>query len=246
MLYVYIGMSLLFVAIAFILTEKNAKYLLSGYNTMSEEARQQFDLKTYLTFFRKFHLILGASLLVIGLPVNYTISENAGGVFISVYPIVAYIYFTVVSSRYSKGINTNQNKIGVTILVVALLFVLGVLGYGFKENKLIVNSQSIEITGFYGETLYPETIQSLVLTKNLPAISYKSNGFALGPIRKGYFKTDDGTTLKLIMNSDSKPYLLITKTDGKEIYFSAKKTSAIVLLNEIKTKLPQIEHKQEY
>ena len=41
MIYVIIGMSVLFVAIGFLVTERNAKYLLAGYNTMSEEERKK-------------------------------------------------------------------------------------------------------------------------------------------------------------------------------------------------------------
>jgi hypothetical protein len=240
MLHVIIAMSLLFIAIGFIVTEKNAKYLLSGYNTMSDAARQQFNLKAYLTFFRKFHLFLGASLMLIGLSVNYIISENAGGLFIGIYPLAAYTYFAIVSSRYSKGIKTKTNRIGGIILAVTLLLVIGLLSYGYRENKLIVNTNAIEITGFYGETINSEEIKSIKIVENMPEIRYKSNGFALGTIRKGYFKTKEGSTLKLILNANNKPYLLITKTDGKKIYFSAKKTSAIELLDKIKNTLPGV------
>ena len=242
MLYVIIGMGLLFIAIGFIITEENAKYLLSGYNTMSDAARQQFNLTAYLTFFRKFHLFLGTSLMLIGLPINYIISESAGGLLIGIYPLAAYIYFAIVSSRYSKGINTKTNKIVGIILAATLLFVIGLLGYGYQENKLIVNTKAIEITGFYGETIHPEEIESIKIVEKIPTIRYKSNGFAIGPIRKGYFKTKEGTSLKLILNADNKPYLLITKTDGKKIYFSAKKTSAIELLDKIKNTLPEVYH----
>jgi hypothetical protein len=44
MIYAILGTSLLFVAIGFIVDEKNAKYLLSGYNTMNEEDRQKVDI----------------------------------------------------------------------------------------------------------------------------------------------------------------------------------------------------------
>ena len=36
--------NLLFVGIGFTITEKNAPYLLAGYNTMSKEERKQIDL----------------------------------------------------------------------------------------------------------------------------------------------------------------------------------------------------------
>src|SRR5690606_38169549 len=113
MIYTLIGMSLLFVAIGFIVTENNAKYLLSGYSTMSGEERKKVNIKEYIPYFKKFHIFLGASFLVFGLALTYFIDEIAGGIFLAVYPILAYIYFIVSSSKYSKGLSTKWNRAGV-------------------------------------------------------------------------------------------------------------------------------------
>jgi len=104
MFYKLIGMSLLFVAIGFIVTENNAKYLLSGYNTMNEEERKNADIKSYISFFRKFHIVLGISLLVLGYVINL-INNNAAGLFLIVYPILGYIYFAISSFKFSRGLN---------------------------------------------------------------------------------------------------------------------------------------------
>lgn len=48
--------SALFIGIGVILNERNAKYLLSGYNTLSEEEQSRVDIKDYLKFFRSFHV----------------------------------------------------------------------------------------------------------------------------------------------------------------------------------------------
>jgi hypothetical protein len=49
---------LCFIFIAFGINENNAKYLLSGYNTMSKEEKESFDLINYLKFFKKFFINL--------------------------------------------------------------------------------------------------------------------------------------------------------------------------------------------
>ena len=93
MIYGMIGLSLVFVAIGFIVTESNAKYLLSGYNSMSEEDRKKVDLHSYLQKFKKFHVGLGLSFLIIGSAILYGIGQHAVGIFIVGYPILAYLYF---------------------------------------------------------------------------------------------------------------------------------------------------------
>ena len=53
--------SLSYIGIAFLVNEKNAKYLLSGYNTMNKQQKDKFDLKSYLIYFRKFWINIGVS-----------------------------------------------------------------------------------------------------------------------------------------------------------------------------------------
>ncbi|WP_299431177.1 DUF3784 domain-containing protein [uncultured Maribacter sp.] len=237
MTYILVGMSLLFVAIGFIVTENNAKYLLSGYNTMTEEERKKVDIKSYIPYFRKFHIILGISFLVLGYGINL-INKNYAGIFLAVYPILTYIYFAINSSKFSGGLNTKSNKIGLYVIVGAFIFVVGLISYGFKENKIVFDSQKIELKGIYGETIETEQIKSIEIENELPKITLKTNGFALGEIRKGFFKTANGEIVKLILNSEQKSYILLTKSDGKKIYYSARGKSNEKVLNEIKKTLP--------
>lgn len=243
MIYGIIGLSLLFVAIGFSLTENNAKYLLSGYNTMREEDRNKVDIKAYVPYFRRFHIFLGVSFLVIGSALSL-ISENAGGVFLGVYPILAYIYFLWSSSQYSKGLSKKWNKVSIYILSGVLIFVIVLFALGFKEDRLIIHPTKIEILGSYGEEIIPSEIKTVELVDDLPRITMKVNGFALGAIKKGYFKTKEGEKIKLILNSGTKPYLLITKINGGKIYFSSKDTPIEAIYNELKETLHNIVYEQ--
>ncbi|PXX31327.1 DUF3784 domain-containing protein [Arenibacter sp. ARW7G5Y1] len=239
MLYILIGIGLLFIGMAFLVTENNSKYLLSGYNTMSEEERTQVDIKSYIPYFKKFHLLLGSSFIIIGLILHYAIGESASGIFIGVYPILAYLYFMRESNKYWKGSSNKWNKIGLYVLAATLILVVGLLAMGFKENKLIIEPDAIQFQGSYGETLNVSDIASVTLVDHLPEITSKTNGFALGSIRKGYFKTGVGEEVKLILNSDSKTYLLFTKTNGGKIYFSAKENTSTQIYNELKKVFPE-------
>ncbi|MCK0189578.1 DUF3784 domain-containing protein [Arenibacter sp. F20364] len=239
MLYVLIGTGLLFIAMAFLVTINNAKYLLSGYNSMSEEERKNVDIKLYIPYFKKFHLILGVSFITIGLLLYYAIGEAASGIFIGVYPILAYIYFMRESNKFWKGSSNKWNKIGIYVLVGALILIVGLLAMGFKENLVIISAENIQFQGNYGETLNASEIKSVTLVDHLPKITSKTHGFALGSVRKGYFETNDGEKVKLILNSDSKAYLLFIKVNGDKIYYSAKEKPSVDLYNEIKRFYPK-------
>lgn len=81
----------------------------------------------------------------------------------------------------------------------------------------------------------------LINATNLIAkITLKTNGFALGSVRKGYFKTENGEIVKLILNAENKPYILLKKLDGKKIYFSAREASHKNLVGELEKTFPNL------
>jgi len=113
-------LSFIFILIAFLVTEKNAKYVLSGYNSMSEEERQNFDIQTYMPFFKKFHIFLGITLFIVSTFLYYFISDDWCGFFLGVYPILSYIYFVWKGSSFSK-IKTRKQTF-ITYIAMILLF----------------------------------------------------------------------------------------------------------------------------
>src|SRR5690606_32249132 len=92
---------------------------------------------------------------------------------------------------------------------------------------------AIVLKGIYGEDIQRDEIDGVTLVANLPGIIMKVNGVALGEIRKGYFKTDECKTIKLILNSSQENYILLTKKSGEAIYFSAKDIPSKKLYKEL-------------
>lgn len=242
MIYVLLGISLLFVAVGLIVTENNAKYLLAGYNTMSDEDRKKVDINAYIPAFRKFHLFLGASLFVLGCASTYLINETAGGIFLTVYPLLAYVYFFITGRKHWKAVSFRGNKMTLIILAGSLLFVVWLMGRGLKEDTLSFESDTVVFNGSYGETLSPSDIRSIELVDQLPQITLRTGGFGMGTVRKGYFRTKDKETVKLILNGDQKPIILFTKMDGEKIYYSARSTSNEDIINEMQQALPNKVH----
>lgn len=131
MIYFIIGTSLLFIGVAYLVTVNNAKYLLSGYNTMSKKEQEKVDIKSYIPFFKKFHIALGLSCMIIGTLLYIFINGKASAIFFGIYPIVAYIYFIRKSSVFYHGQNKSQNKLAQFALIAILIFLITVII--FKE-----------------------------------------------------------------------------------------------------------------
>jgi len=54
LIFTIIFMSLTYLLIGFGINKNNAKYLLAGYNTMTPEQKQKFNIEKYLEFFNPF------------------------------------------------------------------------------------------------------------------------------------------------------------------------------------------------
>lgn len=95
-----IFVSILYYAIGYFINKENAKYLLSGYNTMSDEERKKFDIENYLVFFKAFFIKQSVfSLLVF--PVFHLIFDDEKAILIwSLYITIAIVYLYIKSKKF--------------------------------------------------------------------------------------------------------------------------------------------------
>lgn len=235
MLYLLIVMSLVFMLIGLIVTENNAKYLLSGYNTMTEIERKSFNISAYIQFFRKFHLFLGFTFLVFGLLLHFAFGSLSTTFFTVIYPILGYIFFLTKSHKYSKGKDAKKIKWGIFILGFTLMFVVLMLLHEVQESKIIIHSNFIEISGSYGENIKFQDIKSIKIVDAIPELSMRVNGSSIGEIKKGYFETKAGNRIKLFVNKSSDKYLLIEMNMGENIYFAPKSEYLENIFNDLKS-----------
>ena len=79
---------------------ENAKYLLSGYNTMSDEERKKFDIENYLVFFKAFFKKQSVYSFII-FQLSYLSFDDEKSVLIwSSYITAAIIYLLVKSKKF--------------------------------------------------------------------------------------------------------------------------------------------------
>ena len=102
MYYVIVAIGVFLTALAFLVTEKNAKFLLSGYNTMSAEERKNVDIRSLIRYFKRFFISLGLSFLLISFGLVYFGYQKMTTVFICSYPVVACFYFVISGQKFYK------------------------------------------------------------------------------------------------------------------------------------------------
>ncbi|MCE7063314.1 DUF3784 domain-containing protein [Dyadobacter sp. CY343] len=220
MILIALILSVVFGSIGFLVTEKNARYSLSGYNTMSEQDRQQFDIVSYIRLFKQFHLTLAATLFI-GVCLLSLIDNNWASIFMTVYPLVAYLYFLVKTAAYNKG--KSGQKAGSYIAGTVLVVVIGTLLFtsfkDYKSSELRLNADKLAIEGSFGIKINRKQVEEQQLVDRIPEISYKENGFAAGDYAKGRFRTKDGRTVWLFVNKKASRFLWIKSAQG-DIFYS--------------------------
>ncbi|QIH37206.1 MULTISPECIES: DUF3784 domain-containing protein [Sphingobacterium] len=95
---------------------------LSGYNSLSPEEKQLFDIKAFIPYFKIFHLSLAGSYLLIFCFLLFTISPHWAQIFSVTYPFLAYIYFIWKTNRFFK--RRNRKQYNLSLIVICLLFIL--------------------------------------------------------------------------------------------------------------------------
>ncbi|PWJ60053.1 PH (Pleckstrin Homology) domain-containing protein [Dyadobacter jejuensis] len=220
MLYVTAFISLVFISLGFGLTTKNARYLLSGYNTMSEEQRAKVDIQALVPYFKRFHIFLGISLFV-GTSLLWLVDWNLASLFMTTYPLFAYGYFLWRAAKFYQDRTHVKRNYFVTGFMLLLALVIGFFEIkGFKGNDLLIQEDALVIEGSYGMVIPRQQVKEINMVERIPPISIKVNGFAAGYMAKGSFKTQDGKVVKLFVNKKY-PQAIYIRTDQHDVYYNA-------------------------
>ncbi|TDE13670.1 DUF3784 domain-containing protein [Dyadobacter psychrotolerans] len=236
MIYVAFFLSLVFYSLGFIVTKNNAKYILSGYNTMSETERAKIDIDSYLRFFKRFHIFLGISLFVGTVLIGF-FNNNRASMFMTTYPLIAYAWMVFQGKSFYKG---SSSQMVISYFVGGILLIIAaVIGFqgsqDYKSSELVLTKDLLEIKGSFGLKIRKDDILNQALVNELPEMSgsfNKINGFAGGDYAKGSFKVKGGKVVRLYVNKKVAPVLWLNTSKG-DIYYNADEVS----MSELNTKI---------
>ena len=99
MTFAVIFTSLLIALSGYIVNEKNADVLLAGYNSMSKDEKNRFDLVNYLKFFRKFMLSISLFTGIIYFISILFFDEETSAIIYAICLCVPWPYFIIISNK---------------------------------------------------------------------------------------------------------------------------------------------------
>ena len=102
MIVALIFVNIILLGLAYYLNPKNAKYLLAGYNTMSDAERNNFDIVNYLKFFKSFFIKLTFYSTLIFAVTYFAYSEEVAAIVWCISLTIPWPFFIIKSQKYSK------------------------------------------------------------------------------------------------------------------------------------------------
>lgn len=224
-----------FVVLALVVNENNARYLLSGYNTMTEERRKDFDITGYLKDFRRFFILLSIGNFIIAVVIYLSGLQDYSVISSLVLMFIALPYLIVKGQRYDHHKGKRHWLPG--YIAIAVLIIVGagtswMISAGLKDSELVVADDHVEIEGMYGEEILLRDISSANLVSDLPVLVTRTNGFALAKHLKGYFRAENGKTVKLFVDGSLPPFLEL-KTLNMTYYWNASGNKTVEAFHQV-------------
>lgn len=202
---------------------KSYPNLIAGYNTLPEYQKKNVDIKGLSTFMRNGFILIGL-VIIIG---HYLFKWMGFTVFADVIPIAAILIGLIIMVVYAQRYDHNKNKSKRTKLTyialgLVMVFIFGDLIYSSSTSEAIFSKDTVTFTGKYGFEMHASNIADVVLTDNIPNIKMKTNGFSLGQVKKGFFNLDGLGNSRLLLHSNTPPFLILSKNDGEKIILNFK------------------------
>lgn len=210
--------------------------LIAGYNTMPEDKKKNVDIDGLSTYMRNCFVIMGLSIII-----GYYLFKWMGLTVIVNSIMVAVILIGVLimvinAQRFDHNKNkSKRSKFAYFILGLAIVFLVGLLTYGYLPSKAVIAQDTIKFTGMYGFEMPISEIAKVELTDKIPNIKMRTHGFSSGTVKKGVFNLNTFGESQLLVHSHKPPFLILSKNNGDKIIINFKdKTETENLYDEIK------------
>lgn len=202
--------------------------LLSGYNTLSDDEKKYFKNTNYKLYLRNVFIICGLASIFL----TFLSRSVVWDIGVSILPGLLIPILSVLRSPIRKQ-SPSKKTIYIVFLLIGALCIF--LYYAIRESNIEVNKERIENSGLYHFNIKMKDIDSITLVNELPKFVLRTNGFDVGIIKKGFFKTEKGEIYKLSLRVNTKPYIKIYHSKDQILFLNyGDSIQTLQLFNNIK------------
>lgn len=184
-------------------------FLIAGYNTATQKAKEAVDIKGLASFMGNM-LFLSGGLLILS-SILYRYGYRTLSMVMIFLMLVAIFYMTFKASAFSKAKPQEKkfNKIAIIgALIPGVIIMLLATVPGARVNEAILEENHLRVTGMSGNTFTYDSMEELQLLDNIPNFR-KVAGYNFGNINKGTFQVEGLGRGNLYMHSGNGPFLYI-------------------------------------
>ena len=230
-----------FIVMAILLLNGKGAFLIAGYNMKSKEEKAKYDEKALCRFVGWLLLAVVLWIILIALAVHFQI-PGGSGIFttIMLVGIVGSIIYANTGNRFHKKVDSETISVAdkneeekpptatrakIYIAIVAITVIaLGIMFYaGESEPAVNINSDSIQITGWYGLGVNFTDITDISLVENnmnTIGIVIRTNGYGGIGTLKGNFQSRNHGGVLLFVKPSASPTIHIERNGAKDIFVS--------------------------
>ena len=207
------------------LLAKKYPAIIAGYGHLDEYQKKIFPIFLFKT------LVTTGIITVAGCIVPALLNWHTGVAIFLILPSLIMLVYILLKEK--------RKKLKMPLIIFFVLLMIGIplfIIISSREHSIFFEDDNIKITGLYGETIPVKDIKNVELIKDIPAIQLRTNGLALGAVRKGYFSMKDLGTVKLFLSSSSQPYVKFQTVSNQYIIFNFENADKTIdVYNEIKS-----------
>lgn len=111
---------------------------------------------------------------------------------------------------------------GTIIFSLAVVSPAALIFYGTREPNVNIEQNNLKIEGIYSRQIPLHQIAAIDTVQQLPSIKWRTNGFAFGSSKSGYFKCSENREMFLYVNTNSVPFIFIETVNQSTIYLNFK------------------------
>ncbi len=204
---------------------KRFPMLIAGYNTHSKKERANIDIKGLSTFMCYSFVGMGiATLAVYYICLGIGHADWAGLSLIIPLAYIPYLIYKANKYDYNPPKKSRKYVMALSALIIVVVTVL--MLNGMHPSNVRVENGKIIFTGMFGTSKALNEFSGIKLTDTLPQVSLRLNGISIGGINKGLFKLTQGGSCFMFLSSSTKPYIVFSEKNGKEIFYNSKDSAS--------------------
>ena len=123
---------------------------------------------------------------------------------------------TITSNKQHPSKKANRiAKLLIGLGILALVCFIGSFYFILRAPKIVIQANTLSISGMYGQTIPLNAIRSIQLEESFPP-GIRTNGVGgIGGIRKGHFSLKGIGPCMVYTRTTEAPFIYLTETDGK-------------------------------